>query len=91
MKQIKPDENSILPPKKQFLTAEQLLELWDARGMKYRWDEMHKAMLERGLAPYVDKPMFRKMVFDVLSAFLVEGDARREPKHELKTRWPRVH
>jgi len=91
MQQIKPDADSVLPPKKQFLTPEQMLELWDARGLKYRVDELHKALTERGLAPYVDRPMFRKMVIDILNAFLVDGDARREPKHELKTKWPRVH
>jgi hypothetical protein len=91
MEPRKPDADSVLPPKKQFVTEEQLFELWDARGMKYRWDELHKMLLDRGLNVYVDRPMFRKMVMDILRAFMVEGDARRDPKHELKQRWPKVH
>lgn len=91
MEPIKPDVDSILPDKKQFLTLEQLMEIWDARGMKYRWDDFHRMMLERGLAPYFDRSMCRKMIMDILRAFLVEGEAKREPKHELKTRWPKVH
>jgi hypothetical protein len=91
MEPRKSDVDSILPDKKQFITEEQLLELWDARGLKYRVDELHKMLLERGLAPYVDRAMFRKMLHDVFRTFLVEGDAKRQPKHELKMRWPKVH
>ena len=87
----KPSVDSIKPPKKQFITEEQLQELWDARGMKYRWDDIHRSLLQRGLAVYVDRPMFRKMIMEVLRSFLVEGDARVEPKHEPKTLWPKVH
>jgi len=91
MQPIKPDVDSVLPDKKQFIDEEQLLELWDARGMKYRWDELHKMLLERGLAVYVDRPMFRKLVMDILRGYLVAGEAKREPKHELRQRWPKVH
>lgn len=85
-----PDPESVLPPKKQFITDEQLSELWDARGMKYRVDELHQALLARGLGPYVDQPMFRKMVQDILKGFLVEGEARRDPRRTPRTRWPKV-
>ncbi len=91
MEPRKPSADSILPPKKQFLSTEQLQELWDARGMKYRVDDIHRALLARGLAVYVDRPMFRKMIHDLLNGFLVDGEAKVEPKHEAKTRWPKVH
>jgi len=91
MQPIKPDENSLLAPKKQFVTEDQFLELWDARGMQYRWDELHQMLLDRGLAVYVDRPTFRKMVRDIMHAFLVDGDARRDPKHETRQRFPKVH
>jgi len=91
MQPIKEDENSLLPPKKQFLTEEQFLEIWDARGMQYRWDEMHQMLLDRGLAVYVDRAIFRKMVRDIMHSFLVGGDARRDPKHETRQRFPKVH
>lgn len=81
---------SVLPPPKQFLTEEQLEEIWEARGLKFRIDEFHVALLNRGLGPYVDRPKFRKMVQDILRQFLVAGEARREPKHEVRTRFPRV-
>jgi len=87
----KPDADSVLPSKKPFLTEEQLLELWDARGWKYRWDELHQMLLDRGLAVYMNRPTFRKMIWDIVRAFLVDGEARRDPRHEPKTRFPKVH
>lgn len=81
---------SVLPPPKQFLSEETLEEIWDARGMKYRVDEFHVALLNRGLGIYVDRPKFRKMVLGILKQFLVDGEARRQPQHEVRTRFPRV-
>ena len=85
------DAHSVLPPKKRFLESEQLLELWDTRGMKYRFDELHQMMLNRGLATTIDQLKFRPMVFDILRAFLVDGDARIAPKHRPRQKFPRVH
>lgn len=67
-------------PKKQFLSEEQLLEVWETRGLKYRVDEFHKFCLERGLLPVNRKDVFRKKVFGMLRAFFVEGDSRRDPR-----------
>jgi hypothetical protein len=81
---------STLPPDKPFITDEQLDELWDARGMKYRVDELHVALLNRGLGPYLDRPKFRKMVRDILEQFLVRGEAKRQPEHEVRQSFPKV-
>lgn len=89
MNQINQSE-SVLPPPKQFLTEEQFEEIWEARGMKYRIDEFHVALLNRGLGTYIDRPKFRKMLRDILMRFLVTGEARRAPQHEVRTRFPRV-
>jgi hypothetical protein len=67
-------------PKKQFLTEEQLLELWETRGLKYRIDEFHSFCIQRGLLPVHRKDVFRKKVMGILHSFLVEGDFRRDPR-----------
>jgi|WetSurSiteA1Bulk_404760.scaffolds.fasta_scaffold11402_2 hypothetical protein len=85
----KPDAESVLPDDKPFITEEQLSELWDSRGMKYRIDEFHVALLNRGLIPTVDRPMFRQLVHDILRTFLVEGKARRDPRRSPRQRFPR--
>lgn len=85
----KPDAESVLPEAKQFLTPEQLDEIWNTRGMKYRWDELHVALLNRGLLPSVDRPAFRQMVRDILAFFLVEGNAQRDPRRTPRQRFPR--
>jgi len=84
------DAESVLPPKKSFITSGELAELWDTRGMKYRVDDLHKMLLDRGLAVYIDRPKFRSMVMDVLRCFLVEGDARRDPRRQPKQAFPKV-
>lgn len=84
------DAESVLPPKKVFLTLSELAELWDTRGMKYRIDDLHKMLLDRGLAVYIDRPKFRSMVMDILRGFLVEGDARRDPRRQPKQSFPKV-
>lgn len=85
------DSQAVLPPKKSFLTQDQLDEVWDTRGMKYRFDEFHEALLNRGLQPYVDRPKFQKMVHDILRAFLVTGEARRDPRRVPMQRFPKVY
>ena len=82
---------STLPPAKRFITDDQLDELWDARGMKYRIDELHVALLNRGLGPYLDRPKFRKMVRDILEQFMVRGEAKRQPEHEVRQSFPKVY
>lgn len=68
-------------PKKQFLTEEELLEVWENRGLKFRCDELHKFCVERGLLPHNRKDTFRKKVFGMLRKFLVEGETRRDPRY----------
>jgi len=84
------DPEAILPPKKVFILASELSELWDARGLKYRVDDFHKMLLDRGLAVYIDRPKFRSMFRDILRSFLVEGEARRDPRRQPKQTFPKV-
>jgi len=91
MTQNTTDAEALLPPPKQFLTAEQLEEIWNLRGLKYRVDEFHQLLLDRGLGVYIDQPKFRKMVQELLQAFFVEGDARRDPRRQPRTKWPKVY
>jgi hypothetical protein len=67
-------------PKKQFITEEELLELWDTRGLKFRVDDLFKHLRERGLVPHYKKDIFRKRVLSMLRAFLVEGEIRLDPR-----------
>lgn len=90
-RRFKPDAESTLPPKKQFITEEQLEELWNTRGWKFRWDEFHQLLLQRGLQPYVDQVRFQEMVKDILKKFLVDGEARRDPRRVPRQQFPRVH
>lgn len=84
------DPESVLPPVKQFMTVEELYELWDTRGMKYRVDDFHKMLLDRGLAVYINKPIFRAMFKDILRSFLVDGDSRRDPRKQPIRSFPKV-
>ena len=77
-------------PDKPFLTAEQLEEIWNMRGMKYRVDELHKSMIERGLIPSVQRQDFRQAFQSIIHDFLVEGRAKRQPKHDPIPRFPKV-
>jgi len=72
---------SIALPIKTFLAEEELLEIWETRGMKYRVDELHKFCLERGLLPHNRADSFRKKVFGILRTFLCEGETRRDPRY----------
>jgi hypothetical protein len=84
------DAASIKFDPKSFLTIEQLLEVWDTRGMKYRVDELHQLLLNRGLVPYADRGIFRKMFFEILETFLVKGLAKRDPRSTPAPRFPKV-
>ena len=67
-------------PKKQFLTEEQLLEVWDTRGLQFRVDDFFKHLRERGLVPHYRKDIFRKRVLNMLRAFFVNGETRLDPR-----------
>lgn len=84
------DPEAVLPSKKQFITDDELLELWDARGLKYRVDDFHKMLLDRGLNVYIDRPKFRGMFQAILRAFLVDGEARRDPRKQPRQTFPKV-
>ena len=73
-------ESIALPPK-QFLNEEELLEVWETRGLKFRVDEFHAYCTQRGLMTHFRQDSFRKKVYGMLRAFLVEGDSRRDPRH----------
>lgn len=77
-------------PEKNFISGDQLDELWNMRGMKYRVDEMHKSMLERGLIPSVDRPAFRAAFRTIVKEFLVDGRAKRQPNKDPRPRFPKV-
>ena len=81
----------VLPEEKQFLTEEQLYELWDLRGLKYRVDSFHVSLLSRGLNVSVDRAMFRSAVYDILKSFLIDGDARLPDKNNPLPRFPKVY
>jgi len=84
------DPEAVLPPKKQFITRDELDELWDMRGLKHRVDDFHKMLLDRGLATYIDRPKFRSMFKDIIRTFLVDGDARRDPLKQPIQSFPKV-
>jgi hypothetical protein len=90
MERKQPSAEAVLAPPKQFLTEDQLLELWDTRGLKYEVDRIHQNLLDRGLAVYVDQPMFRKTMWDLLDGFLVQGRARRDPRRQPRQKFPKV-
>lgn len=73
-------ESAVLP-RKQFLSEEELLELWETRGLKFRIDEFYAHCRDRGLLPYFRKENFRSKLLNVLRQFLVEGESRRDPRY----------
>ena len=73
-------ESVILPPKR-FLKDEDLVELWEVRGLKFRVDDLYAHCRDRGLLPYFRKEHFRAKVFSMLQKFLVEGETRRDPRY----------
>lgn len=72
-------QSVVLPPK-QFLTSDELLEIWETRGMKFRVDEFHTWCTQNGLLPHCRKDAFRAKLMGILEAFFVKGDSRRDPK-----------
>ena len=87
----KPTEAAqVLPPEKQFISEDVLDEVWEVRGMKYRIDDLHMAMLNHGLNVTIDRPRFRSTVLGILKAFLVEGQSRVDPKKAPVPRFPKV-
>lgn len=93
MRELAPptEAGQVLPPPKEFITEDQLDELWNLRGLKYRFDELHVALLSRGLNPSIDRERFRSNVLDVLRAFLVKGDARLDPRKAPRAKYPKVY
>jgi len=71
---------SVVLPAKQFLSEDELVELWEIRGLKFRVDELHKFCQERGLLPHLRRDSFRKKVLGMLRAFMVNGEIRRDPR-----------
>lgn len=71
---------SVELPKKIFLTEEELLELWETRGLKFRIDELHAFCVQRGMVNYTRKDSFRAKVFGILEDFLCKGEMRRDPR-----------
>lgn len=84
------EADQVTLPKKVFLTAEEFDELWDARGLKFGVDDLHLAMLSRGLAPHVDRQSFRSTVRGLLTTFLVNGESRLDPKKSPIPKFPKV-
>jgi hypothetical protein len=72
-------ESAVLPPK-SFLEEDQLLEIWETRGLKFRVDEFYEFCMRRGLMAHFRKDSFRKKIFGMLRSFLCKGDTRRDPR-----------
>lgn len=79
----------VLPPK-QFLSEDQLLEIWETRGMKFRVDEFHAWCVQQGLLPHCRKEVFRSKFHGMLASFFVRGDSRRDPKSVPPRKVPKV-
>lgn len=71
---------AVILPKKQILSEETLLEVWETRGLKYRVDEFYKHCAERGLLPHFRINSFRSKIYKMLEQFLVDGETRRDPR-----------
>lgn len=72
-------ETAVLPPK-QFMTEDQLLEVWEHRGLVFRCEEFWQYCIERGLLPHFRKESFTKKIYGMMRQFLVEGETRRDPR-----------
>jgi hypothetical protein len=84
------EADQVLPEPKQFLGEEQLEELWNLRGLKYRLDDLHIQLLSRGLNVSIDRAVFRTTMYEILDAFLVRGDARLPSAKAPIPRFPKV-
>jgi len=71
---------TVVLPIKRFVTEEQLLEIWENRGLKFRVDELHKHLRERGLLPHNRMDSFRRKMYGMLKAFFCDGETRRDPR-----------
>lgn len=69
-------------PEKHFLTEDELLEVWENRGLKYRVDEFYKHCRDRGLLAHFRIDNFRSKVLRMLIQFLVEGEVRLDPRYQ---------
>lgn len=77
-----PIAESIELDPKQFITEDQILELWENRGMKYRCDDLWRYLRDRGLQAHMRKETFRSKLLGFMRAFLVQGEVRRDPRHQ---------
>lgn len=66
--------------KKPFLSLEQLMELWEVRGMRFGCDEIHAYCRGHGMHQHIDRFVFRRRLFSLLEQFLVAGEAQRDPQ-----------
>jgi len=66
-------------PDKRFLSNEDLLEIWETRGLKFRVDEFYTYCTNRGLMAHFRKDSFRAKMFGMLKQFFVDGESRRDP------------
>ena len=92
MERLDPPQEAadVLPPKKRFLTDDQFEEVWNVRGMKFRIDELHVALLNRGLLVSVRQDAFRDEMRELLLSYFCKGFARRSPEREPKPKFPKV-
>jgi hypothetical protein len=79
----------VLPPK-PFITGDELTEIWETRGMKFRVDEFFKWCTQNGLLPHVRRDSFRAKFHGMLEAFFVKGDSRRDPKFIPPRKQPKL-
>jgi len=66
---------------KPYLTEDQLSELMGVRGLKYRLDEFHTALVGQCLDEVqLPDAIFRQKVESILREFLVNGRTMPDPK-----------
>lgn len=85
------EADQVRPEPKEFITEDQLEEIWTLRGLKYRIDDFHVQLLSRGLNVSVDRAVFRSTIHEILKAFFVEGDARLPANKAAIPRFPKVY
>lgn len=69
-----------------FLTEEQLEQVWEEQGMRYRIDRFYRYLIDRGLLPMsVPADLFSDHIRnDILGKFLVKG-VRELPDGQQRT------
>lgn len=55
------------------LTHNELDQLFDKNGMKYRYARLHNLLASHGLLPHVTKEKFVSEMYKILSDFFVKG------------------